>query len=526
MIAAEGVNLLNNKHKLEKAMSDNKDKDNAPKQISPELLQMLASMQAKAQGGQQPGAQLPGKPNMTKRQEIIMKTAQYIGIKLQNGVKNIDRFINFVVHQTDPDRNDVVQTARKPILFGVYVLIIFFGFGGLWATLAPLNSASHASGTVISDSKIQRLQFIEGGTIKAIYVKTGDRVKSGDPLVALDETRTQSDYETALSQYRAYLAMEARLVAERDGEEKITFPEFLLKDAAVSEVAKILHTQENLFKSQRQVTDAHIEQLKKRLEGLNLTQESSSKSYSTQIERAKAARDLFAKGFLSKKDMHEIETREGDFKSRLADNDSKIAETEIQLSSIQSERLTRTMEELSKVQTGLSEMRERYNKLKDLLDHSVLISPIDGIVNHLHVTTVGGVVGGGHLIVEVSPVHDALVIEVKVIPKDINSVHAGLDCKIQFDAFKSRTAPLFSGKVVSVSPDVVEEGGQGQQGGAFYRARIEIDMDEFNREAKPRNLQLQPGMQVSVNIVTGTRTLFRYLLDPITDTMFRAFNEK
>lgn len=507
-------------------MSDKKDKDSAPKQISPELLQMLASMQAKAQAGQQPGAQMPQRPNMTKRQEMIMKTAQYIGTKLQNGVKNIDRFVNFVVHQTDPDRNDVIQTARKPILFGVGVIIFFFGFGGLWATLAPLNSASHAMGIVISSSKIQRLQFIDGGTIKAIYVKAGDQVKAGDPLVALDETRTQAEYEGILSQYRAHLAMEARLVAERDNEDKITFPEFLLKDATVPEVAKILHTQENLFKSQREVVASNIETLNKRLETLKLTEESNSKSYLGQKERARAARDLFTKGFLSKKDLQEIEAREGEYKKQLNDNEGKIAETGLQISNFSSERLAKTMEELSRVQTALGESRERYNRLRDQLDHSVLASPIDGVVNHIHATTIGGVVGPNHPIIDISPAHDALVIEARVPPKDINSVHVGLDCKIQFDAFKSRTAPVFSGKVVALSQDIVEEQGpQGQQGGA-YRARIEIDMDEFNREAKSRNLQLQPGMQVNVNIVTGTRTLFRYLLDPITDTMFKAFNEK
>lgn len=513
-------------NKQEKVMSDNKDKGAAPQQISPELLQMLASMQAKAQGSQQQGAQLPQKPNMTKRQEIIMKAAQYIGVKLQNGVKNIDRFINFVVHQTDPDRNDVVQTARKPILFGVYVLIFFFGFGGLWATLAPLDSASHASGSVISDSKIQKLQFIESGNIKAIYVKAGDRVKAGDPLVALDETRMQADYDGILSQYRAYMAMEARLIAERDNDAKIIFPEFLLKDAAIPEVAKILHTQENLLKSQRESIASNIEILKKRLETLSLTEESNNKSYASQKERARAARDLFAKGFLSKKDLQDIEAKESEYKKQLNDNEGKIAETELQLSNFSSERLSKTMEELSKVQSALSESRERYNRLKDQLDHSVLNSPIDGIVNHLHATTIGGVIIGGHPVVDISPIHDALVIEARVSAKDINSVHVGLDCKIQFDAFKSRTAPVFSGKVVALSQDIVEEQGpQGQQAGA-YRARIEIDMEEFNREAKSRNLQLQPGMQVSVNIVTGTRTMLRYLLDPITDTMFRAFNEK
>jgi HlyD family secretion protein len=114
-----------------------------------------------------------------------------------------------------------------------------------------------------------------------------------------------------------------------------------------------------------------------------------------------------------------------------------------------------------------------------------------------------------------------------VSQKNIDAVHEGLVAKIRFSAFKSRTTPLFTGKVVKVSPDIVQDPRQGQmQPDNYYIARIEINMDEFNEIAKSRKLELHPGMQAEVQIVTGTRTLLRYLLDPIIDTAFKAFREK
>jgi len=506
--------------------------DNTPKkpELSPELIQMLAAMQAKAQAGGSAAPQQPQapKPFAVRRQEIMMKTAQYIGVKLQNGVKNIDRFINFVVKPTDPARNDVVQTARSPILFGTFVIIAFFVFGGTWAAFAPLDSAAVAIGTVISSSKLQKLQFMESGTISAIYVKEGDHVKAGDPLVALDDTRFKAQYDSALNQYRTALAMDARLVAERDEAKTITFPEILLKDADDPEIAKILHTQKNLFESRRDTITLAIEHNRKKLEGLESRKESTIKGYAATTERTRAARDLLKKGFVHKAALQELETKEAAYKSELANTESEIARTEIELNNIKSDQMTKVLSELREVQVHLADARERFNQAKDILDHVVLTASVDGIINHLHVNTVGGVIGGGHPVVEISPANDSLVIEARVQPQNIDSVHVGLKAKIKFSAFKSRTSPTFTGKIVSLSHDIVVDQSAQLTGQApvYYAALVEIDAAEFDRLAKPRDIKLQPGMQAEVQIITGERTLLRYLLDPVTDTMFRALKEK
>jgi HlyD family secretion protein len=180
------------------------------------------------------------------------------------------------------------------------------------------------------------------------------------------------------------------------------------------------------------------------------------------------------------------------------------------------------------VQVHTAAQKERYIALADSLQRIIIKSPVDGVINSVNIHTIGGVIGSGAPILEISPTNDKLIIEAKVPHKNIDSVHVGMIAKIRFSAFKSRTTPLFTGKVISISPDVVQDRTQAQQdpSGPYYIARIEIDMDEFNKVASAKNLALHPGMMAEVQIVTGTRTLFRYLLDPVTDTMFKAFKEK
>ena len=135
----------------------------------------------------------------------------------------------------------------------------------------------------------------------------------------------------------------------------------------------------------------------------------------------------------------------------------------------------------------------------------------------------------GQPIMDISPSGDHLIIEAKIEPKNIDSIRVGLKSKIRFSAFKSRTTPLFTGTVVSLSPDIVIDQRHqmdNRYAGGYYLARIEINMDEFNEVARTRKIELHPGMQAEVQIVTGTRTLLKYLLDPVIDAMFKGFKEK
>lgn len=509
----------------------NETQNNKPQpKITPEQLMQLLAMQ-------QQGAL---KPQMTKSQMTVQKFLTGFVKHSQTLLQRLDRFVNFITKTEDSERNDVVQAARSPILFGVYVIMIFVVFGGLWSGLAPLNSAVVAIGTLVSSTNKKVIQHQEGGIIKHIFVKQGDQVKAGDKLVELEDTKTKASYEEVLSAYRTALANESRLIAERDNEESITYPEFLLNSKDIPEVEKLITTQENLFKSKREVFRAEKESLKQRIaqshkqnEGYIAKKTSITKNLSIARDRLKAMEGLMQKGFATKNKVLELEGQEADIRSNLASIESEIARNqqeitriEIELMNVENKRITETLRELKETQAQAAAMHEKYIALADSLTRIVIKSPVDGIVNNMYVHTIGGVVGSGGPLLEVSPTNDTLVIEARVPHKNIDVVHVGLVAKIRFSAFKSRTTPSFTGKVISISPDIVQDRNQDPRVEPVYIARVEIDMEEFNKIAKVKKLELHPGMQTEVQIVTGTRTLLKYLLAPVTDTMFKAFREK
>jgi HlyD family type I secretion membrane fusion protein len=480
--------------------------------------------------------------SMPKYKRYFMQFMQFIGPRMQAMVHDLDRFVNFVTQPSDKDRNDVVQAARGPILFGTYVAIGFFVFGGLWAAIAPLDSASAAIGMVISSTQRKFLAHQEGGIIKEIFVKLGDHVKAGDPIISLDDTKFKAQRDALLSQYRSLKSEESRYLAERDNLDHIDFAPKLLKDAEVPEIAKIFQTQRNVFDSKRALltnlekhSEQRIAQNLKQIEGMKESKKVAEKNYAVLLERLKANEALFAKGIITKAAMSKIEVEYAEAKGTDLRTDAEImrleqetSKIEIELKKDKSEFYAKTLAELEKVQQGLGEVKERLRQAEDSYARSVITSPVDGIVNALNLMTIGGVVAPGFVVAEISPEKDFLIIEAKISPKNIGYITSGMQAKIRFSAFKSRTTPTFTGTVVSLAPDIVIDKNVDPRSGenSYYLSYIEIDMEEFNKDAKRLNLVLIPGMQAEVNIITGQRTLLRYLLDPITDNMFKSFKEK
>jgi len=523
-------------------MSDDKQKLTPEKLKQLQMLQQMMMMQQKAGGAAQglPG----GIPGMRKPSKLTPKGMLIAILQgMQASVKFIDYFINFIIRKDKEKSNDVVENARSPIMFGTIVIVCFVLVGVLWSATAPLDSAAVAIGTVISNTQKKDINHPEGGIIKEIYVKIGDEVKAGDKLLEFDDTRIKSEYENMLNQYRTFSASESRLLAEVNADEQVTYPPFLLDDKSSPEVSKIIETQDNLFTSKKKLNLAEKEslqqrtkQMHKQIEGLDAKKIALSKTLEVTQDRLKATKELHQKGYAQKAALLELEAREANTESELAMSDTEIAraeqeitKNEIDLINLDSKNSTNALSELKDTQIRLAEARERFFSLKDSLRRVIIRSPVDGIVNNLNYHTIGSSIPPGHPIIEISPSNDTLVIEAKIPPKNIDSIQIGLACKIRFSAFKSRTTPMFTGTVISLSPDIIIDPRQQMDpslAAGYYAARIELNMDEFNAVAESRHLQLVPGMQAEVQIITGTRTLLQYLLDPVIDAMFKGFKEK
>jgi HlyD family type I secretion membrane fusion protein len=441
----------------------------------------------------------------------------------------VDVAKDFIVYKESKrqDRNEVVQSARGPILFGFWTIFVTIGIGGLWSAIAPLDSASHTMGSVVFETSRKTIQHLEGGIIDKIFVKDGDTVKAGQELIKLNDTSAKANFQINQGQLRAAKAVEARLIAERDEikeVEKIPFDEeLLLKHESDPEVSKILNTQRNLFKARTATFQGQLEVLNKTLESLKLQEKANAQQLQILGDQLASAKKLLEKGHDRLTRVQELQRVVADLEGKKGYYLGQIAETEIKIYNIKSDNLSKITAELKETQVQVGDLQERYIAAKDVLERTTITSPVNGKITNLKYHTIGGVIGREQPIMEIAPENDKLIVEARIKPEDIDVVHEGMKSNIKFTAFKARRVPGATGKVIHVSADRVEDRANPQMP-FYFVARIEIDNAE--KFEKKYAVQIYPGMNVDVMIVNGERTLLQYLLDPVLDTMRYSFKEK
>lgn len=514
--------------------------------------ELIKNFQAGIQNKQENSQALSNNTNKNFKSKFSYYIGQYLK-KMQECTSYVDWIIQFVIKGDKDNLESPANSTRGPLLFGGGVILFFFLGGFLWSAFAPLDSAAGAIGTVITSAKKQIVQHLRGGTIKEILVKDGDNVKQGQALIILDDTEVKSDYENILNQYRSAAATEARLISERENLDKINFPKFLLEDSSKPEVSKIMDIQKDILNSKqhyiKNLVDAsnkRIEQNQRQIDALYSNKKAIEKNLSLMREKIKSTTDLVNNGFSQKSVLMDLEGKEASIEAELARVISDIARTkqeikknEIELLTTKNDNLNKILSELKETEIQLVDAEQRYVKAKDNLDKIIIRAPVDGIVNDLRFHTIGGSIPPSQIIAEITPTDRDLIIEAKVPQRYINSLRVGQDAKIRFSAFKSRTSPVFTGIVISVSPDTVTEHNQQERNDLasqlgnpmvayepLYVANIKMDMEEFNKSAKKLNLNLFPGMKADVQIITGTRTFLRYLFDPILDQVRNSFTEQ
>jgi HlyD family secretion protein len=529
----------NNNQKTTKTGNKNNQNSGSKKadpnqQLSTEQLQKLLA----AAGQEKGSAALQG--GSKKKGSILSRAGKAISGVANGFIGGVDGIIKFVLKKEDPNRSDVMQKARSPVLFGVFIIFLTLGVGGIWSATAPLNKAAVAVGKLVPSTHKQTIQHKEGGIIKDVYVSQGDYVEKDGPIIALNPKESESSYEQALYNYRDHLATKDRLLAERDTLPEIEFSQFLLEDIEDKEVQEILETQRKLFNNNMEAFNAAVNTKRQRISQLEQQIEHQKSNLSSEQETLKnlqssykSRKQLVQEGYESKEKLKELQNNINQIKQRVTDIKSKISEFESNISQLkeeiihtQQEHLSKVSQQLRETQNNLSKAKAQYIQTKEQFSRQIIRSPVEGTVNKLNYDTIGGVVRPGEPIAEVTPKDDKLIIEAKVDPNNIDAIKPGLVAKIKFSAFKSRTSPNFKGEVVKISPDTVQEQSADGRTSEAYIATIEIDMENFREIAEKRNLKLYPGMHAEVMIVTGTRTLLQYLLSPVLDNMDRAFREK
>ena len=424
--------------------------------------------------------------------------------------------------------------TSRPARLGLWVLGIGFGGFLLWAGLAPLEEGVPTQGMVTIATKRKIIQHLTGGLVRKIYVKEGQFVKKGEPLIALDDSLVRANYEAVRQRYLTLRAMEGRLLAEQSGQSKITFHPDLLQEQNDPQVKQILSNQEQLFQARRQALASDIQADHEAVQGLQASLQgldgalSSRKSQLQYIqEELKGIRDLVKEGYAPRNKQLDLERMAAEATGAIAETESNILRTNRQIAETRARAAQRVQEYRKEVEGTLADVRrevqsdqQRTKAAKDELDRMVIRAPEDGQVVGLVEQTVGGVIGPGQKLMDIVPQDEPLILEARVPPQMIDRIHKGLIADVRFSAFANSPALVVQGKVTSISSDVITDP---RTGIPFYLGQIAITPEGVKQLG---NHEMQAGMPAQVVFRTGERTVLTYLLHPFLQRLAASMKEE
>ncbi len=417
----------------------------------------------------------------------------------------------------------------KVILFGLSIIFVVFVLVGGWMAVAPLASSSVAMGKVSADLNKKTVQHLEGGKVKAIYVQDGDKVKKGQILLKLRDVQIKAQLDILNAQYQDVIALLARLKAQRDNKDFISFPDDLINQVAIKDQKNIFNTTLKTIRDEKIITNNKIVQLKSQISGLESLILSKKQRLASVIEEKNEWEVLYKQRLVDKQKIRELNREENSIEGDLAQTQSEIARLNEQISETKNQQLLREKEFKKEIlqkyvdaKSLISDLKSKIIATKDTLDRTTIVAPIAGTVVGMSLHTVGGVIAPGTPILEIIPNNSKLLVIAQVQTTDIDKVRKGLLADIMFSAFNLKQINVIQGKVTHVSADsFIDE----VTGMPYYEAKIEVT-DEGIKTLKENGFVLVSGMPAQVMINLGNRTALSYLVKPFTEMLGRSFNEE
>lgn len=366
-------------------------------------------------------------------------------------------------------------------LIGLTTLVV-------WASFAKIDQVTRAKATVIASARTQEIQASEGGVLTELAVVEGQDVKAGQLLVVLEEERAQAAVDNSASKIAALKAKLARLNAEIF-EKPLTFPK------EIQNYPEYVQNQRALYNRRRQAINEEVSSLEKML--VLARQELSMNE------------PLLEYGDVSQADVIKLSRQVADIEAQINNKKNKYFEE------AQAE-MTKAQEELD---IELEQLRDR----AQVLEEKRLMAPTEGKIKNINVTTIGGVVKPGEVIMQMLPTSSDLVIDAKVSPADIAYVKEGQEATVKLDAYDYSIFGAMKGTVNYISPDtLMEQTPKGEE--PYYRILIVINGAEF--KGRGDEIVIKPGMTASVDIKAMERTVLSYLTKPITKTLSEGLGER
>lgn len=422
---------------------------------------------------------------------------------------------------------EIQQSPPSPVGRAIlWTIMAVFAFAVLWASFGWIDIVATAQGKIIASGYSKVIQPYETGVIAAIHVLDGQVVKKGDVLIELDPTQNRADHDRASNEYRAARVEAARLRALIAGQSPFEAP----ADADPQYVALQQQLLVDQLAEYRAKVDAARHLVDQRRSALEQTRENIVRLEATvpmETERAEAYKKLLEHDAVTKMDFLQAEGQRIDKVQELAgqrkkvkQDESALAEAEKHYRAMVSEFQQARQVELSATETKASSLVQDVTKAGQKADLQRLTTPIDGVVQQLAVHTVGGVVTPAQqLLIVVSQEHPVEV-EAQVENKDVGFVREGQPVEIKVETFPFTLYGTIPGRVLTVSDDAAPI----EKVGLIYPSRVSMDRGTIQVEGKQVNLT--PGMAVTVEVKTGQRRIIEYLLSPLLKSVKESLRER
>jgi adhesin transport system membrane fusion protein len=396
----------------------------------------------------------------------------------------------------------------------------------VWAAFATLDEVTRGEGKVIPSRQVQILQSMDGGIVSEILVREGQTVKIGDLLLKVDPTRMVSSLRENRSQYLSLLAKGARLRALADG------ARFIPPAEVVKEAPEIAEQERTLYESRRSELEATIGvarqqslQRSQELISVKARREQASQSFNLTARELEMTRPLVKTGAVSDVELLRLERDVARFRgerdsasSDIPRLESSVAEANRKIQEIDLTFKNVARSELSETNAKLNALSEGSTALEDRVKQTDIRSPVNGTVKQLKVNTVGGVVQPGKDLIEVVPSDDALVLEARILPRDIAFLRPGQKALVKFTAYDYAIYGGLEATLEQISADSVLD----EKGNAFFVVRVRTLASTIGAQKFP----IIPGMVAEVDILTGKKSVLAYLLKPILRAKAKAMTER
>ena len=413
---------------------------------------------------------------------------------------------------------------RAALIVRAAVLVVILL--GVWAHVAHVDEMTRGDGKVISSRQLQVIQSLDGGVVSEILVKEGQVVEAGQLLLRIDETRATSGVRENVAQSFALLARGQRLRALAEGTAFV--PPNAGGDAdkrhIVEEERRLYESRQNELRTMLSINREQLAQRGQELNEMKSRRSSAERGLDLSQQELSKTKPLLASGAVSEVDILRLERDTARFRGEvdqagaqsarvlaaISEAQRKVQETEIAFRN-------EARKELADVMGRINALGESKVALTDRVDKAQVKSPVRGRVQRLFANTVGGVVQPGRDLVEVVPLDDALVLEARVLPKDIGFIYPGQAATVKFTAYDFSIYGGLDAKVENISPDTVVD----DKGNAFYVVRVRTDKAQLGDK-----LPIMPGMTAEVDVLTGNKSVLSYLLKPLLRGKAYAMTER